>query len=52
MIKYYILIAFLSVCNISKAQIAFTYDNAGNRVLRKTSGPLPVNISNRIQWIV
>jgi hypothetical protein len=44
MAKYYFLIAFAFTCQVSIAQITFSYDNAGNRILRKTSGPLPVTL--------
>jgi hypothetical protein len=42
--KYYLLIALAFSCQISIAQITFSYDNAGNRILRKTPAPLPVTL--------
>ena len=45
MSKFYFSILFLlMMAQISVAQITFSYDNAGNRILRKTSGALPVTL--------
>lgn len=40
MAKYYFLIIFACTCQISMAQIAFTYDDAGNRVKRVSAPDL------------
>lgn len=44
MLKYYIFLAFAFTYQISQAQIVFEYDDAGERILRKQPGALPVTL--------
>jgi hypothetical protein len=42
--KYFILLVFVSGFITVRAQIIYDYDNAGNRILKKHSGALPVTL--------